>query len=321
MNKQSFLVSVIIPAFNAESYILDCLNSIINQTYRNLKIIVVNDGSTDRTKEIIETLNDPRLIIVNQENRGCSVAKNKGLELVEGDYVQYLDVDDILSEDKIEQQVLALSNHKNAIAVCKTIVFKNKIDDTNLEIDTDLIYQGGNNIDFIAKLWGSSGNMGMVQPNAYLVPINIIRKIGKWDETLSPSPDEDGEYFARAIFAASKVIFTEGVNYYRKLEQVHSLSKEKSYQHAIGLFNTIKKKFKPYLIIDYPVFKNLYALQLTNCVYQFGNQYPEIFKLVEKEFICYSLRGYRLRINNLFSLTAHLIGFKNAMFLRKVLKK
>ena len=319
----SDLVSIIIPVFNASNFVIECLTSVQQQTYKNLQVIIVNDGSTDSSLDLIQNFikNDARFELVNQENKGCSAAKNKGLEFVKGDFVQYLDADDVLSSDKIENQIIALTNNTNSIAVCKTIVFEYKLVDTNIEIDTDLIYHGGNNIDFIARLWGGEGRMGMVQPNAYLIPINIINKIGKWDETLSPSPDEDGEYFARAIFSATNIIYTKGINYYRKIEHINSLSKEKSYLHAVGLFKTVKKKFVPYLAYNTDIFKPLYAIQLTSCAYQFGNQYPELFDMIEFEFNKFNIKGYKVFGHTLFSFFSRIIGFKNAMLLRKFLHK
>lgn len=318
----NFKVSIIIPAFNAGKYISSTLDSVINQTYKNIEIIIINDGSTDDTETIVHSYikKDNRVIYYYQENKGCSASKNKGLELVNGEFVQYLDADDILSKDKIQKQVRALSENNNCIAVCKTFIFKLNINDTNEEIDTDLISKEGSGKDFLLRLWGSDGRIGMVQPNAYLVPINIINKIGKWDETLSPSPDEDGEYFARVLIASDKVIFTQGVNYYRKLANEWSLSKAFSLNHAIGLFKTIKVKFEPLISYeDNDLIKKFYAIQLTSCAYQFGNQYPEIFILVEEEFKKYCIKKYKVIKNTKFSIIANIIGFKNAMKIRKLI--
>lgn len=318
---QSDLVTVIIPAYNAASFIKECIDSVLNQTYKNLEIIVVNDGSIDQTESILKGYTDKRLFVFNQKNKGCSAAKNKGLEFVKGDFVQYLDADDILSNDKIEIQVKALKENINSIAVCKTVVFKLNINDTNEEIDTDLISKGGSGKEFLLRLWGSEGRIGMVQPNAYLVPINIINKIGTWDESLSPSPDEDGEYFARALITSDKVVFTKGINYYRKLTNKWSLSKSFSLNHAIGLFNTIKKKFEPLISNKENDFiKNYYAIQLTSCAYQFGNQYPEIYTLIEEEFKLYNIKKYVVTSNTNFSMIVNLIGFKNAMKIRKLIE-
>jgi glycosyltransferase involved in cell wall biosynthesis len=317
----SKLVSVIIPVFNASNYIEACLDSVLNQTYKSLQVIIVNDGSTDNSLDTIQQFikNDDRFIVINQENRGCSAAKNKGLEFVKGDYVQYLDADDILSNDKIELQVQALTDNNYSIAVCKTIIFKNHINDVNLEIDTDLISKAGSGKDFIYRLWGSEGKIGMVQPNAYLVPINIIVEIGKWDESLSPSPDEDGEYFARVLRIANSVLYTNGINHYRKLNNVSSLSKETSFKHALGLLQTIKKKFYPFLYEDFVNSAKLYSFQLTMCAYQFGSSYPQILNLVEDEFKKWGIKGYSFVSASKFSYFSQVIGFRNALKLKSFL--
>ena len=133
---QSDLVSIIIPAFNAEMYIEDCLNSVINQTYQNIEIIVVNDGSTDLTLELVNSFNDPRIILINQENKGCSASKNQGLRIANGDFIQYLDADDFLSSDKIEKQVNKLRFKKNSTAVCKTVIISDNDEINGLEISS-----------------------------------------------------------------------------------------------------------------------------------------------------------------------------------------
>ena len=94
-------ISVIVPAYNVEKYISRCLDSILNQTYHNLEIIVVNDGSTDNTKNIISSYveKDKRVQIVNQENKGLFHARLAGLEKATGDYIAFVDSDDYISRD------------------------------------------------------------------------------------------------------------------------------------------------------------------------------------------------------------------------------
>lgn len=91
-------VSIIIPCYNAGEYIKQCLESIINQTYTDLEIICINDGSTDETPKILEefALLDQRVIVINQENKGISAARNSGLRLVTGEFVMFVDSDDWL---------------------------------------------------------------------------------------------------------------------------------------------------------------------------------------------------------------------------------
>ena len=104
------LVSIIIPAYNSEKYISETLNSILSQTYRNMEIIVVDDGSSDRTAEIIKSYqtkrNDkPDLIYIHQLNAGPSNARNTGIRAAKGKYIAFLDSDDLWTDGKLEKQV------------------------------------------------------------------------------------------------------------------------------------------------------------------------------------------------------------------------
>lgn len=99
-------VSVIIPIYNKEKYIEKCLESVLNQTYSNLEIIVVDDASTDSSLEIVKKISDERIkIIALAENKGVSNARNEGIDLATGDYICFLDADDYWVLDKIEKQV------------------------------------------------------------------------------------------------------------------------------------------------------------------------------------------------------------------------
>ncbi len=103
--KEFVLVSVIIPCYNSEDYIDECLLSVLGQSYNKLEIIVVDDGSSDRTVEKVKCFRDSRLRLIEQKNAGACVARNKGLEVANGDYVVFLDSDDWLLEDAVEAQV------------------------------------------------------------------------------------------------------------------------------------------------------------------------------------------------------------------------
>src|SRR5688500_10051894 len=137
MSTSEPLVSVIIPVYNAENFISATLNSVLHQSWSNLEIILVNDGSTDQTeKSIAAFLNDPRVKYIKQDNAGCSAAKNTGLAEAKGDFIQYLDADDLLSNDKIEEQVKAIETDRFKVAVCRTKIFDRAISDAKQEIDT-----------------------------------------------------------------------------------------------------------------------------------------------------------------------------------------
>jgi glycosyltransferase involved in cell wall biosynthesis len=312
----SSLVSVIIPAYNAEEYIFECVNSVINQTYKNIELIVINDGSTDSTKEILESFHDPRIKIVNQKNKGCSASKNRGLNISKGDFIQYLDADDYLSYDKIEKQVELIKLKENCIAVCKTVIISDNLEINGLEIDTEMIQKGGTGKDFLLRLLGLNG---MVQPNAYLISRKIAHKIGYWDESISPSPDEDGEYFARILISADQVFFSEGINFYRKMDHANSLSKSFSYQRAINLLNSVELKFSHlFKVEDSNHIWKLYQTNISQVAYQFGVQYPEILNKAKSK-----LQNRKLSISEpfLFAFISRFIGFGNTMRVKALCRK
>ena len=107
------LISVIIPMYNAEKTIENTLRSIINQTYDNLEIIVINDGSTDYSYEICQKLKrqDNRIVIINKKNSGVGEARNLGLKIFNGDYVSFVDADDVIDRDFFSQLYVQIEKH------------------------------------------------------------------------------------------------------------------------------------------------------------------------------------------------------------------
>lgn len=126
-------VSVIMPMYNAEKYLNRSLGSIINQTYTNLEIIVVNDGSDDKSREIVESFKekDKRIKLINMENHGVSHARNVGLSNVTGDYVQFVDADDDLDLNYFDKMVSLIEKNDADVAICNNIhpVFFTHLDD------------------------------------------------------------------------------------------------------------------------------------------------------------------------------------------------
>src|SRR5215467_62161 len=99
------LVSILIPAYNSEEWIAETIRSAIGQTWPNKEIIVVNDGSTDRTAEVAQRFASRQVLVISTENEGASSARNHAFRLSQGEYIQWLDADDLLAPDKIECQL------------------------------------------------------------------------------------------------------------------------------------------------------------------------------------------------------------------------
>lgn len=241
------LVSIIIPAYNAEKFILETINSALNQSYTPIEIIVVDDGSTDKTVAIINAKKSEQIKVISKNNEGASKAKQIGLDHANGQFIQYLDADDILSKDKIAIQVTALTANPDQVAVCSTVHFQSD-EDYLLQLpspyEEKFLYTTNKPVDFLINLWGGNGNGGsMIQPNAFLTPISVIKRAGPWNTEISPCSDEDGEYFCRVILASKGIQYTEkAFNYYRKFIKRNSLSSLKNYTSIYNSYQSVLLK-------------------------------------------------------------------------------
>jgi hypothetical protein len=113
-------VSVIIPCYNLGAYIDDAVDSVLNQTHNNFEIIIINDGSSDEgTVKKLSNYKKPNCKVINTKNNGLAVARNYGLKLAKGEYIQFLDADDVLEKDKFELQISQLKNAtENSLSYC-----------------------------------------------------------------------------------------------------------------------------------------------------------------------------------------------------------
>lgn len=120
-------ISVIIPVYNVERYIEECLRSVCNQTLKDIEILCINDGSTDNSLEILKSFaqNDNRVIIIDQQNAGVSAARNKGLELSKGEYISFVDSDDYIKPDFLEKLYNKATETEADIVACGVTYLEN----------------------------------------------------------------------------------------------------------------------------------------------------------------------------------------------------
>ena len=113
------LVSVIMPAYNAENYILDSIFSVLNQTYNNIELIIIDDCSSDNTPSLVREYcnNDPRIrMIVNSHNSGPGISRNNGIKVAKGRFIAFLDSDDIWLSEKINKQIFFMESNKSGFS-------------------------------------------------------------------------------------------------------------------------------------------------------------------------------------------------------------
>lgn len=132
------LVSIIVPVYNVEKYIRRCLNSIINQTYKNLEIILIDDGSTDNSGDICDQYakDDRRIIVQHNTNRGVSFTRNCGINLSHGEYLLFIDSDDYIDLDYIENLLIPMQEDNYDLIICNIKhVYTNKIINNDLQVE------------------------------------------------------------------------------------------------------------------------------------------------------------------------------------------
>ena len=133
------LISVIIPVYNVEQYLNRCVDSVINQTYKNLEIILVDDGSTDNSGKICDeyALKDNRIKVIHKENGGLSSARNAGLDIAKGAYIGFIDSDDYIELDMYEFLYNMLIENKVEVSCCNVFDFKNNkyVPSSNLQVE------------------------------------------------------------------------------------------------------------------------------------------------------------------------------------------
>ena len=137
------MISVIVPVYNVEEYLEECLESVQHQTYNNIEVILVNDGSTDSSKEICERYcrQDSRFHLINQDNKGLSGARNRGMSESKGDFITFVDSDDVLKEDMLEQLMKQMTEEEIDIVECWYTNGKHELDLPSPK-NAEIIFQG-----------------------------------------------------------------------------------------------------------------------------------------------------------------------------------
>lgn len=213
------LVSILIPAYNAQSWIADTIHSALAQTWSRTEVIVVNDGSTDRTLQMARAFTSKKVLVVTQPNQGASAARNKALSLCQGDYVQWLDADDLLSSDKIAKQIEVAEEcgGKRTLLSSAWGAFMYRVSKARF-LPTALWH------DHLPVEWllGKMGENLHMQTATWLVSRELTEAAGPWDPRLSL--DDDGEYFCRVVLASQAIRFVTNAKVFYRNSNLDSLS-------------------------------------------------------------------------------------------------
>lgn len=299
MNTSSPLVSVIIPLYNARSYIGECVDSVLDQTYRPIEVIVVDDGSTDTSADFVEFHYGRRVRLVRQKNQGASAARNHGLDVATGDYIQFLDADDTMAYNKIASEMRMLE--------------KGGFSDTDMTFcQWNFMEDGTTGMKAVAHSYNRAVDALVdcqlqgcgIYPHCYLTPRKLIEEAGRWDESLSLT--DDSEFFARVLSKARHLLFAPDTFVLYRRGTPGSLSKQKSERDVeclmrgnIAISEIIEASRHPkadvavkallgnLLRITYPYYPKQRMMAEQYLQHRFPDYKPSYPRLNWKEWLCY----------------------------------
>jgi glycosyltransferase involved in cell wall biosynthesis len=206
------LVSILIPAYNAQDWISSTIESALQQTWPNKEVIIVDDGSKDQTLEVARRFASRGVKVVTQANQGASAARNTAFSLAKGDYIQWFDADDLLAPDKIERQMAVASQCNNKRVLLSGAWGYFFYRQSKASFSPTSLWSDLSPVEFLCRKMTHGFHM---QPDVWLVSREIAEAAGPWDTRLWR--DNDGEYFCRVILACESIRFVpEARSYYRR---------------------------------------------------------------------------------------------------------
>jgi glycosyltransferase involved in cell wall biosynthesis len=213
------LVSILIPAYNAAPWIADTIRSAIGQTWPRKEIIVVDDGSKDQTCAVAGQFASREVRVISQENQGAAATRNRALSLSQGDFIQWLDADDLLSPDKVEKQIGAAIEIGNRRTLLSSGwgYFAYRVE--RAEFTPTSLWCDLSPIDWLVRKMGQNLHM---QTATWLTSRELAEAAGPWDVRLLS--DDDGEYFCRVILASNGIRFVPGPKVFYRVTPSSRLS-------------------------------------------------------------------------------------------------
>lgn len=260
-------ISVIIPVFNDERRIEESINSVLNQTYDNLELIVINDGSTDRTLEKVQKYSDKRMKVFTQENQGTGQARNKGLKEAAGDFICFVDSDDTIEPDFLEEMSKLIKQQNASIVACS---YKN---------NTGNLYE-----------------LDKTEAFKYLIalpekiPMSVVGKIFRKEKLKDLWFDksnhfEDIKFAVEAFANADKVVYLEKILYnYTQREDSRSkyFKNDDRMKACLGNRELVKQKF-PELIDDYITYSLFNSIAIANSMILNDSYNNELLSKVKEQ--------------------------------------
>lgn len=238
------LVSILIPAFNAEQWVADTIRSALAQTWSNKEVIVVDDGSRDDTLAVAKSFESRNCKVLSQENRGASAARNRAFSYAQGEFIQWLDADDLLGHQKVELQLKKAEFDVNTLNLFSCAFCRFYYRPQNGEIAPNSLWQDLSPLEFMLVKFKE--NLWM-NPSSWLVSRKLTDIAGPWNESLSL--DDDGEYFCRVVLESRRIFFVpQAMTYKRRV--TGSLSSRISFESYRSLYTSVSTSIERVLKVE-----------------------------------------------------------------------
>jgi len=279
MEKINDLISVIVPVYNVEKYLSQCINSILNQTIKSLEIILVDDGSLDNSGKICDEFSkkDDRIVVIHKENNGLSSARNAGLKIATGSYIGFVDSDDWLDENMYESLLKLIKDTNSDISCCK--FFKTANGEEKIPPINSEVIESFNNIEGLNNFYTDLYTQTVVAWNKLYnrkLFDNIIYPIGKIHE------DEGTTY--KLFYKANKITYTNRPFYYYRTTP-NSITTSKFNKKRLDILDVYDDKIKFIKTINdegiYSKTLKWYLFTLINCYFECSNSMEDNQKYLD----------------------------------------
>jgi len=266
------LVSIIMPVYNSENYVAAAIESILKQQYSHWELIIVDDGSTDKSFEIVSHYESSKIKLFQVKNGGAAAARNFGYLQSRGDFIKFFDSDDLINPSMIEQQVnLALQHSDSIISAKWGRFYANDLSD--FKLNKEDCWQNLPALEWICSSWKYARSM--TQPGIFLIPRQIIESAGLWNTKIHQL--DDTEYFTRTILSSKNVIFSEKSTLFYRSGIKSSLSAKGNKSDIESSFFSINLSID--LILSYENSTRTRKLAANTLQEQAFRAYPE-FKVI-----------------------------------------
>lgn len=299
------LISVIIPVYNVEKYIEQCIKSIINQTYKKIEVILIDDGSIDKSGAICDEYAkiDKRIIVIHKENGGLSDARNKGIDIAKGEYITFVDSDDYVKENFIEDLYTAIINNNAKLSICNIIMVDedgNTIE--NLGFSSDKLVNGKEILKGICEYR------------------NLIEGIVAWNKMYSKDFFKENRYpkgkihedeflTYKILYFANKVAITNRfLYYYRKND--NSITSKKFNVKRLDFIEALEER-----LVFYNSYKEKY---LYNKTFERIINVIRIYYIKVKKYIADSKEIQKKLLKKYRKMFVEFIGIKDISFITKI---